>query len=550
MAFLNRIFAQIKAQLGGLNLSQKMVIALLLVIMVGAIWVMVNYSAQRERVPLLGQSLSQEEIGRISQILDQDAEEHTVSGDRILVYRNRQRAILAKLSLAEALPQDTSDGWDLILNDSDMMLPDSARKDRNNVVKQKALATIIVELPSVNGAHVIIDKGRRFSAISSASPSATASAMLTTNGTYSKRKLADAAAFLISGSVGPLKPQNVNVVIDGKHIPVLAKDDMGDTEYLSVKKEYEDLHREKITKVMPPGSIVQVDVKWNNTKQTVSKRQYGEDLSWNPGVEATSLTDTSNVSEKQEEPGFVANGSDQGVGSGNLQKQETDEASETSKPFPGYVETNEQRGQGGVKEVTATVLIPDSYFTEMAKGGKEEEPDQAAVDAMIAQELPALKKAVMGAIGFSKGEGEDRVVVGKYPASIVAVTDAMVPTENAGAVGTITNMAMQHTGEIAVAALALISILGVLMMVRKTVGPVDLSDEEAAAMLDNPPLDAQGFEDSQFADGEGGDALLSGLELDDENIRSQQVLQQIREMISESPDSATELVSKWINQDH
>ena len=93
------------------------------------------------------------------------------------------------------------------------------------------------------------------------------------------------------------------------------------------------------------------------------------------------------------------------------------------------------------------------------------------------------------------------------------------------------------------------SLVMVLMMVRKSIGPVEVSDEEAIAMLaGNKPLDALGLEDSLLDDDEGGDALLSGMEMDEETIRSHQVLQQIREVVQESPEDATKLISKWINQ--
>ena len=62
------------------------------------------------------------------------------------------------------------------------------------------------------------------------------------------------------------------------------------------------------------------------------------------------------------------------------------------------------------------------------------------------------------------------------------------------------------------------------------------------------PADALGLEESHISEGEESDSLLSGMEMDDESIRSQQILQQIREMVKRSPESATDLVSRWINR--
>ena len=62
MEFLRRVLSQIQNQLGTLTLSQKFAIALLLVLMCVAVYMMVDYSSQREMVQLLRQDFTQEEL--------------------------------------------------------------------------------------------------------------------------------------------------------------------------------------------------------------------------------------------------------------------------------------------------------------------------------------------------------------------------------------------------------------------------------------------------------------------------------------------------------
>ena len=103
--------------------------------------------------------------------------------------------------------------------------------------------------------------------------------------------------------------------------------------------------------------------------------------------------------------------------------------------------------------------------------------------------------------------------------------------------------------QIAVSLLAMISLFMVLKMVRKASGPIDLSDEEAAAvMVGKKPMDVLGVEDSNIIDDEGAVGLLSGLELGEDAVRSQQMLEQIQEMVRESPGAASTLVGKWVSQ--
>ena len=42
---------------------------------------------------------------------------------------------------------------------------------------------------------------------------------------------------------------------------------------------------------------------------------------------------------------------------------------------------------------------------------------------------------------------------------------------------------------------------------------------------------------------------LDGMELDDEAIRTQQMLEQVSSLVKENPDSAAALVKRWMNRE-
>ena len=104
--------------------------------------------------------------------------------------------------------------------------------------------------------------------------------------------------------------------------------------------------------------------------------------------------------------------------------------------------------------------------------------------------------------------------------------------------------------EIAVLALAVMSLIMVLMMVRKASGPIELEEDEAEALMKpaKKPLDAMSPEESNFAEAEDAGGLLTGVELDEQTVQSQQMLEQIRDMVKESPEKVANLVGKWIVQ--
>ena len=101
--------------------------------------------------------------------------------------------------------------------------------------------------------------------------------------------------------------------------------------------------------------------------------------------------------------------------------------------------------------------------------------------------------------------------------------------------------------EIILGVLALISLFMVSMVVRKgTPAPaVAVAAPAAAAGGPAPVLDAA----SELAGEVGtGGTTLDGMELDDDAIRTQQMLEQVSSLVKENPDSAATLVKRWLNR--
>ena len=120
MNFLRRVIDQIKEQLGGLSISQKLVIGLLLVIMLGSISMMVDYASQRERVPLLNQSFTPVQSKGIISKLDMWGIQYELKGDQIWVPKSVHKTLIAKLGYEGVLPEDTSAGWSILLEGGDI----------------------------------------------------------------------------------------------------------------------------------------------------------------------------------------------------------------------------------------------------------------------------------------------------------------------------------------------------------------------------------------------------------------------------------------------
>ena len=556
MDFLRRIINQIKGQLGGLSVSQKLVIGLLLVIMVGSMLMMVEYASQREREPLLNQSFTQDQARRIISKLETWGVEYELRGDQIWVSKSEHKKLIAKLGYEQVLPEDTSAGWSILLDDSDMWASETSRSNKKRIVLQMELARAISTWPRVSKARVFINEGGK-RRLSNVVPVASASVTLETQGSIQNAsKLAITTAEFVSGAVDRLRRESVKVIVNGRNVPVVSREGEAGYDYIGKKEAFERYFLDKIVMALPPGigALVQVNVKVKNDKEEIRTTAISEEGkgSWNPVIEETNREETSSTADGSGEPGLVANVAGSGGSGGTKENQSTEETTSMKQPHVGRTETILIKGIGDVEEVTASVMIPEAYFGELAKKGGIDQPDAAVVATVMQEELSKFKLAVMLAIGLESPKDDQRVYVTSY-AEGPMVANGGGDWDGSGAGGTsesnITGLVFRYGKHVAVSALALISLFMVLMMVRKSAGPVELTEEEASGIMSaSKPTDALGLEESHVSEGGESDSLLSGMEMDDKSIRSQQILQQIREMVKQSPESATDLVSRWISR--
>jgi flagellar biosynthesis/type III secretory pathway M-ring protein FliF/YscJ len=559
MEFLRRIIGQIKTHLGQLTISQKLVFVLCIIVMGGAIWHMARYASERETVPLLNQDFSEADLNRIVNKLDGWDERYQIKGGKVLVEKSRQRQLIARLAYAEMLPRDTSMGWSSLLENSDIWTPESVRENRKLIVMQMELARAIEDgWPEVEKAEVFINKGSQRT-LSNVQPVASASVMIKlTPGASAPGRLAESIAAFVSSANNQMKRENVRVIVDGKLVAVVPEGEQISGDYIAMKTQYEQHFRDKIINALPiSNSLVEVDVTLETTSTVKHETLYtpeGEG-SWNAPVEESGQEENTENAQQQAEPGLIANAMEKPAPAGGTnQKSTTERTARSNRPFAGSKNTSMETPRGGIREITAAIMIPSSYFEAVAQqGAKEgEKPGVEQVEAVKKVEIPKIKQVVMRIIGKVKPEDESKVVVEGYWAAGIAAAH-VEPGEKGGAaiqadVSSMGGLVQRYGKHVAVSALAMISLFMVLMMVRKAGQPMEIKNDKETAMTGQSPVEALSFEDSNIASGHE-DGLLAGLELGEETMRSQQVLGQIRQMVSDDPDAAATLLSRWMQED-
>ena len=552
MEFLKAQFARIQAQLAGLSASQKMLSVSLVAIMIMTMMWWSHWAAVPEMEPILNQSLSTEEIGQITSILDSKDIPHSVIGDKVMVPADRKMEVLAELGFSQALPHNFDSAFDDMIKQSTWIdSPD--KSDRMFLeAKQRTLATVISNFPGVASAVVMIDptSERRFDD-TAIQPSA--SIMIATRGGQAApRQLAESAADVVSGAQAGLLRSRINLVIDGAPFNVKDRggDDMGGDGMVDLRRQSESYYRDKVREQFAfiHGIMVSVTCKLNTASSVSTKHTVDPKTTVQIPTQNEEQTTESNAQTASSggEPGAVPNvGADVGAGSGGGgTNTNTSDSKTTYKADNSQEDVIVKQGPGDATVMYATVRVPRSYFVNACKsanGGKD--TDDATLAAFTDSEIKQIRKDVQKCAGVA---ADDDVSVSAYsdemPQTIAGAPTAAQPT-TAAAMTLVTG----HIKEVGIGVLAIISLFMVSMMVRKSGAPVPVAVAASAARDDNETQTLEAGDAIIGQVGEGN-STLDAVELDDEAVKAQQVVQQVQNLVESNPDAAANLVKRWLNR--
>jgi flagellar biosynthesis/type III secretory pathway M-ring protein FliF/YscJ len=497
--------------------------------------------------------MSADEIGQITNILDTKSIPHNVIGDRVMVPSDRKMEVLAELGFSQALPRNFDSAFDDMIKQSTWIdSPD--KSDRMFLeAKQRTLAMVISNFPGVASAVVVIDPTdeRRFDD-TAIQPSAMV--MVTTRGgRASPRQLAESAADVVSGSQAGLLRSRINVVIDGAPFNVQDHNDDslngGSGGVIDLVRQNETFYRDKIREHFEfiRGIMVSVTVKLDTRSSVTVKHTVDPKTT----VQLPTKTDeqTSESSAQQAsatgEAGAVPNvgAAIGGNGSGGGSTSTSDSKSEFYTDNSKEDQTIKQ-GPGEATVVAASVRVPRSYFINQCKlknNGKD--PDDAALTSFTDTELAHIRQDVKACTGIA---ADDAVVVGSYSDDMPTEAAAAVPAASAST--NFTNLLSNHMKEVAVGALALLSLFMMSMMVRKSGGvpqPVAAASSSLADANQDQTLQVGERIIGQVGEGSG---TLQAIELDEETVKAQQVVEQVTSLVESNPDAAANLVKRWLNR--
>ncbi len=552
MDFLKSQLDRIQQQLSGLNASQKMLTGSLVVIMVMTLLYWGRYAGTPEMQPLLDQPFAADDIARVTSSIAAKGIEYKVVGDRVMVPADRKMEVLADLGYQQMLPRDTKNGFDEMVKQMSLWESPTLENKKFNRAKEMTLGQLLSKFPNVSNAQVMIDptEERIIGAGGGIQPSATVYLSMR-DGVKPDKKLVYAAADVVAGAQAGLPRDRVAVIVDGVSYPVKSKGDDGfggmDDDFIQLTQMYE---RRYVTKIQGQlafikGALVSVTVDLN----TVSRQEQATEVDplkfvHKPIEETSSSEETSNSSPNTGDVGVGANTqvTVEGTGGGDrntstVDKTETRYQLETSRKV-----ITSKMPAGTATVVAATVRVPRSFFINLFKArsgaASSAEPTDAVLKPIIDAELPKIRDDVMACTGLTD---LNAVKVDTYP------DPAPLPEMATGAAtassAPVSMLLGSHVKEIGVLALAVFSLVMVMMMVRKsTPQPVIAARMEPREPAPKPTAAEMAAEVG------AGDLMMDGMELDEDAVKTHQMLNQVETMVKDNPDAAANLVKRWLNR--
>ena len=561
---IRRVIAGAREYLGKMTASQKLLMGSIGVIAAMTLFLVVQYSARTPLVELYGEGDAAIQQTTLTQLKGAGIPAERVDG-KIMVPEGYQTQALSQLAQSGSLPNDTTLLFANLLDRQNFYNSKQQNEQAWMVALQNELSRVLRNFNGIRDANVILDVpppngiGR-----SVREPTASATVWTSSGGALDQGQV-DAVAELVAGARAGLKVENVRVIDAsvGRQRRPTSPDQVYAASYLEHTAAEEERLQRKLSDLL--GHIrgvaiavtAQVDVKRSNTQTT--KYLNNKEGSVQLLSKQTSTSTTQGQASKGGQPGVQPNAqgnifSSSGGGGGSTLEDTMDEAEYTNGLG---TETKTEQDPGGLPTLlTASVNVPRSYIADLirAEAGEGEEPDLStgAISARFAAEQQTIIEAVQPHL----------IPVGETEAADGAVVVSMIPVDlpplvggaaQAGLFGSLagggSGGGMLGGGLIEQGLLALLAVgaLGMMfMMVRKATKPTELpSPEELSGVPPTLPT-----VNDMVGEADESEAAMTGIEVNDDEVRSRKLVEQVIEMVGTNPDSAANLLGRWVSEEH
>ncbi len=555
MDFLRNQVNYIGGQLKTMSLSSRLVIGLLLVVLLVGFYEMTRWASRPEWTPLLDQSLKTEEIQRIAAEMSLIGIESRVEGDRVMIRgavdeRQRAQAVLAQRG---AMPRDTSLSYQSLIEQSSHFISNQESAWRQDRGLETELSAVLRKFQGILDADVFLEKPRKRPLGRRVDARASVHVKLAddpTAGGLGPKQIAAIANF-VAGAVEGLAPADVKIT-DGQRF-YHAPDAAGQIPHtlLEQQRAQEEWFTRKIYDQFSyiDGLVVNVHAKLRDIDERVEQTRLGKPV---VSEETTELRETKSGAQAAG-PGVLPN---QGRaitdpasgGPSTLEEKST----VVMSPDRDVHRTIQTKSAGHLDELWASISVPHGYLETLVRNEQGIDPASpvahAQLVALAPKEMSRLRSMVKTLIG---AQSEDQVAVDWYYDS--GPSGPSGEPAQAGQLPSFVTLAEQYGPRALLGLLALVSLLAVLRIARKaqstvaeTRKAVSQAIGAAGASADRLQLASLGGGPLTVGEAEGMHSALVGHEVDEGLVRTQQIVEQIGQLVKDDPESAAGIVQNWL----
>jgi flagellar biosynthesis/type III secretory pathway M-ring protein FliF/YscJ len=556
MQSLQRTLQMIAGQLKGLSASAKMLLGSIMIILIMSLFLVSLYAGRQNMVPLgLGAGVNDDARARTVTYLKSNRIAYEVSGGDLLVPAEQKFTIWAHLTETQVVGADQIN-FDRLLADESPFRTSQQNRQRYIVAKMNVLSGMISQMTGIERATVVIDPSDNTAIGKSHIPSSASVTVLARGGELGQQQV-DAIARLVAGSHAGLKPQNVSIIDarTGRAHQARTDDYIAAGRYMEVKQDAERHVKASIENALGyiPGVRISVNALVDTKQVVLESLTHDEPKIAVTEDESEELTSSSGGNAA--EPGVRPNTGASLVASSKPASQMTETRNRTnSVPFANSKTTRVNDAKGYALQINASIGVPKSYFVRLFQdraGDASKQPDNAELQAIVTAEADRIKKMVMPLVHTQPMED---AVAGTVEVSMdpdfgaIAVADKpvgdLVSASGSSSVGGFLPEGLIKY--VSLGGLAALSLLMMFLMVRRAGVREELPT--ASELVGIPPALAAA-ETDLVGEADEASPALEGIELTDDAIRRQQMLEQITDMVTNTPDDAASLLRRWMKSE-
>ncbi len=556
-----QVIAQISEQYAKMGASQKLLLASLAVIATMALFLVSQYAAKPAMVDLIPANGEADTVG-VLRAAGYDAE---IVDGKVVVPQGQQRSAASYLTQSGQLPGDPTLLFSNLIGSQDWKASSAQHRQQYFIALQNELSAIITDFRGVSKASVILDVPQTTGLGRAARP-ATASVTIFTSGLGGvPQDMVDAVANLVSGVVSGLPPSGVKVIDGSSGRARTTSDDSTQSSgrYLEYATQVEKHARDKIQELFGhiPNVIVSVTAHVDITSVQSTENLYTPK---DEGTISILKSETKNDSSSRQANRGAESGvrSNQAVainsGSGSGTSTETGSTDTEFENAIGNTTKTVLDPRGMPTHYSASVIIPQEYIVGIieqsrpAEDGAEPTPVTTEEARAFFEESKQMFEGLVRPHLIGKGadgqltQGDLSLQMAPLGAMYIAGTPG---GGGGGMLGSIAGPGGMLAGgrlieTVLVGVLAVIALGMMLMMVKRSAKRIELPSVEQLVGVP-PELESGNDLVGEAAEGE---AVMTGIEVDEKLIEIQQLRDQVSELVNQDPESAASLVDRWAEQ--